>query len=48
MQKILFQLFGQHMLVAALWEEERKKMKKVIVSQGEEIIDLKEQLANKK
>ena len=32
----------------ALWEEERKKMKKFIMSQGEEITDLKEQLANKK
>jgi len=48
LQKLLFQLFGQHMFVAALWEEERKIIKKDIVSLSAEIIDLKEQLANKK
>ena len=48
LQKLLFQLYGQHMLVTALWEEERKNLKKFIVSQGEEIIDLKEKLENQK
>ena len=47
-KKSFFQLFGQHMFVEALWEEERKKMKKFIASQGEEITDLKEQLASQK
>ena len=36
------------MFAEALWEEERKKMKKVIESQGGKIIDLKEQLASQK
>ena len=36
------------MFAEALWKEERKKMKKVIASQGEEIVELKEQLANQK
>ena len=36
------------MFSKALWEEERKKMKKIIASQGEEITDLKEQLASQK
>jgi hypothetical protein len=40
--------FGQCMFDEALWEEERKNVKKVIESQGEEIVDLKEQLPNKK
>ena len=36
------------MFAEALWGEERKKLKKVIASQCEEIADLKEQLANQK
>ena len=36
------------MFAEALWEEERKKMKKVIASQGEEIADLREQLGSQK
>ena len=36
------------MFVEALWKEEKKKMKKIIASKGEEITDLKEKLENKK
>jgi len=43
-----FQLFGQHMFAPTLWEEERKRMKKDIVSLSAEIIDWKEKLENKK
>ena len=36
------------MLTTTLWEEEKKEMKKVIIDQGEEIIELKEKLARQK
>ena len=48
LQQLLFQVFGQHKFVEALLKEEKRKLKKIITSQGEEIIELKEQLASQK
>ena len=44
LQKLLFHLDGQHFFAEALWKEEKKRMSKVIISQNEEIEELKEQL----
>ena len=44
LQKLLFQLYGQHLFAEALWKEEKKRMSKIITSQNEEIEELKEQL----
>ena len=44
LHKLLFQLYGQYLFAKALWKEEKKKMNKIIVSQNEEIVELKEQL----
>ena len=41
---LLFQLYNKHVLTTTLWEEEKKEMKKVIIDQGKEIADVKEQL----
>ena len=48
LQKLLLQVFGQHTFAKALWKEEKKKMKKIIASQGEEIVELKEKLESQK
>ena len=42
LQKLLFQLYGQHLFAKALWKEEKKKMSKIITSQNEEIEELEE------
>lgn len=45
---LFFQLYNKHVLTNTLWKEEKMKMKKVITDQGEEIAELKEQLARQK
>ena len=41
---LLFWLYNKHVVTKTLWKEEKNEMKKVIVDQGEEIVDMKEQL----
>ena len=48
LQILLFLLYNKHVTTTTLWKEEKKEMKKVIENQGEEIVDLKEQLAKQK
>ena len=48
LQKLLFQIYGQYLFAKALWKEEKKKMNKIIVSQNEEIVELKEKLESQK
>ena len=45
---IIFWLYNKHVLTTTLWKEEKKEMKKVIAYQGEEIAELREQLAKQK